>query len=279
MPPQIAKAVIPAAGIGRRLMPITSAVPKEMFPVGRYPAIEWVIAEAAASGYRDIAVVVNPRKRILREYLTRNCRSLLKQCRLTFIDQAEPMGLGHALLLARKFIAGQPFAVLLPDELATGLRLPLAQMHHVFAAAGGAVFGLASASPEAALRWSERWHSERAGDRIYRVRPVRGDDPKDSRADKFAGLGRYLLSPRFLDYAAFLFNEAQGRELDDGMIFEFMHAKGRPVSGVFLEGQRFDISTTDGFVAAWQHFGKTDPLREYRSGFYADPECQESLLK
>lgn len=121
----ITKAVVPAAGLGQRLRPITNVLPKEMFPIGAHPAIEWVMAEAVASGCREVAVVISPRKRIIKEYLTTCCPGLANICRLTFLIQPEPLGLGHALWLAREFCEGHPFAVLLPDDLVDGPQLPL----------------------------------------------------------------------------------------------------------------------------------------------------------
>ena len=83
----ILKAVVPAAGLGQRLSPITNVLPKEMFPIGRHPAIEWVIAEAVATGCTDVTVVISPRKRIIEDYLTRCCPDLANLCRLTFLIQ------------------------------------------------------------------------------------------------------------------------------------------------------------------------------------------------
>ena len=137
------KAVVPAGGLGQRLRPITSVLPKEMFPIGRHPAIEWIIAEAVTSGYTEVAVVISPHKRIIEEYLTTCCPGLTNLCRLTFLIQPEPRGLGHALFLTRGFCEGHPFAVLLPDVLVDGPQLPLLQMTTVFNDVGGAVIGIA----------------------------------------------------------------------------------------------------------------------------------------
>ncbi len=134
------KAIIPAAGLGERLHPVTQVLPKEMFPVGRHPAIEWVIAEAVAGGCREIAVVISPRKQVIREYLTKYCSIASSLCELTFIIQSEPLGLGHALLLAKEFADGQPVAVLLPDELTAGTQLPILQLNEAFTDLGWCCF-------------------------------------------------------------------------------------------------------------------------------------------
>jgi len=101
------KAIIPAAGCGIRLRPITQIIPKELFPIARYPAIEWVIAEAIASGYTDIAIIIiSSRKRLIQDCFLHCCDGISDKCHFTFVVQTEPLGLGHALLLARDFCVG-----------------------------------------------------------------------------------------------------------------------------------------------------------------------------
>ena len=255
------KAIIPAAGLGERLHPVTKVLPKEMFPVGRNPAIEWVIAEAVNSGCREIAVVISPRKQVIREYLENHSRIPLKFCELTFIIQSEPLGLGHALILAKEFTAGQPVAILLPDDLTTGPRPPLVQMKDAFTRMGGAVFALVpDDASENIPRWSERWHLIKAEEQIYKVQPSRKRAPSDQETIRFAGIGRYLLSPECLDYASTLLDKHRQSPLDDGDIFEFMCAADKPVHGYVFEGRRFDISTVAGYIDALQTLGNSDPL-------------------
>ena len=256
------KAVVPAAGLGWRLRPITNVVPKEMFPIGRHPAIEWVLAEAVASSCTDVAVVISPRKRIIEKYLTTCCPELVKRCRLTFLVQQEPLGLGHALLLARDFCEGRPFAVLLPDDLVDASQQPLLQMVEVFETMGGAVFALAKEPVGHAGRYG-RWQLKPVGERVYRVDAIL---PRRTEfgggAPIWTGVGRCLFGPEFLDYGAMLLARPRTGELDDGMILQYMLKAGEAVHGVHIEGQRFDVSTPDGYIAAWQRFGKERPTWE-----------------
>ena len=113
-----------------------------MFPIGCHPAIEWVVAEAVASGCTDVAVVMNPRKQIIQDYLINFCPYLANLCRLRFLMQPEPYGLGHALLSAREFCDGNPFAVLLPDDVVESPELPLLQMLGTFHSLGGVIFAV-----------------------------------------------------------------------------------------------------------------------------------------
>jgi UTP--glucose-1-phosphate uridylyltransferase len=249
-----ARAVVLAAGLGQRLRPITRVLPKEMFPIGHYPAIEWVIAEAIASGCTHVAVVTSPGKRILKEYLTTCCPDLTERCHLTFLVQPEPLGLGHALWLARGFCQGHPFAVLLPDDLMAGQPPALRQMSSIFEVTGGAVFAITQELAENAHRYG-RLELEPVDERVYRVTAILPRTAPASAKTQFVGVGRYLFSPECLDYAAMLLDQPQTVELDDSMILQHMLNIGEPVHGVHVTGPRFDISTSDGYMAAWQRLG------------------------
>ena len=239
------KAVIPAAGLGTRLQPVTTAIPKEMFPVGRYPAIERVIWEAIASGCSQIAIVISPRKRIIRDYLLSR-RALHAACALTFLEQRRPLGFGHALLHARRFCDNESFAVLLPDNLFAGREPPLIQMRAVFAQAGGAVFGLTrrlrhdrSPGPGVQLR--------KTAGRTYRVTKVLKG--RRSVTSSMVGFGRYLLTADCLDHAARAFRTATG-ELTDGVILREMLAVDASVHAIALQGAGYDIASHTGYVSA-----------------------------
>jgi len=254
----ILKAVVPAAGLGQRLRPITNVLPKEMFPIGRHPAIEWVIGEAVNSGCTEVAVVISPRKRIIEEYLTTCCPRLTNVCRLTFLIQSEPVGLGHALCLAREFCEGHPFAVLLPDDLVDGPQLPLWQMTTAFKATGGVVHAITQEPAENASRYG-RLQLRQVGGRVYRVEAILPRTTPARAPSLLAGVGRYLFSPECLDYAAMLADQPRAGEFDDGMILQYMLDIGKPVHGVHIAGRRYDISTPDGYLAAWQCFGRQRP--------------------
>jgi UTP--glucose-1-phosphate uridylyltransferase len=254
----ITKAIIPAAGFGRRLSPITSVLPKEMFPIGCHPAIEWVIVEAVASGCTDLAIVISPRKRMIAEYLTSSCAELANLCRVSFLVQPKPLGLAHALLLAREFCAGEPFAVLLPDLLIEGPELALVEMIPVLRAKGGAVFALAEESTEKAKR-DGGFQLQEVSERIYRVEAIFARPTFVKALSVLVGVGRYLFSPECLDYTATLMDQTRTGEFDDGVILQHMLGIGEAVHAVNIAGRRHDISTPDGYIAAWERFGMERP--------------------
>ena len=249
----IAKAIILAAGLGQRLPPITNVVPKELSPVGRHPAIAWVVAEAVTSGCREIAVVISPGKGMIEEYLRTQCPGLTSKACFTFLIQPEPLGLGHALSLARDFCAGQPCAVLLPDDLIAAPRLPLLQMASVFEERGGAVFAITEESAANAHRYGQL-QLRQVGERVFKVEAILPRTVSTGSGSVFLGVGRYLLAPTVLHYAAILCERSPTGQLDDSAIFQHMLNIGEPVHAVYPEGRRYDISTSDGYMAAWNGF-------------------------
>ena len=137
---KIKKAIIPAAGLGTRVLPATKAIPKEMFPIVDKPAIQYIVEEAAKSGIEDIMIITSRGKSEMEDHFDRNPelesklkaggdakRDMLEQvvgaaqlANITYIRQQEQKGLGHAVLQAKKFVNGEPFAVLYGDDVIIG---------------------------------------------------------------------------------------------------------------------------------------------------------------
>ena len=158
---KVTKALIPAAGRGTRFLPLTKAVPKELAPLVTTPALELVVAEAAGVGVTDVLLVVNPEKSAIRTYFsphpdleaalekkgdTAALDSVTrpeKLARTHYTDQDDPRGLGHAVGCGEQFAAGEPLAVLLPDDLVDDRDALLGPMLDVYAEHGGVVLGAA----------------------------------------------------------------------------------------------------------------------------------------
>lgn len=258
----IDKAVIPAAGLGKRLKPITGAVPKEMFPIGRYPAIEWVIDEAIASGCTDITVIISPCKKVIQDYLLMSCPELKKACRLRFLIQEEPRGLGHALLMANDFIKSDPFAVLLPDDLVHCPQLPLLQLYCEVEEKQGAVFALTKEPADIAMRFG-RLKLKRTNQRVFRVTDISQWTTSVNKASYLCGVGRYIFFPESLANSRMIVEKAKSAEIDDTHILLNLIETGGPVHGVLIEGHRCDISTSDGYMSAWRLFNHEIPKCRY----------------
>ncbi len=154
------KAVIPAAGVGTRLLPLTKAVPKELFPIVDKPVLQLIVEEAAATGIEEVLLIVSDRKHAIRDHfdddadleaflinagkesLVDQVRGLSATVRLHYIIQQEQRGLGDAIYLAREFVGSDPFAVLLGDcliDAPAGAPSGLQQLVDVYRDFGGVV--------------------------------------------------------------------------------------------------------------------------------------------
>ena len=153
----VRKAVIPAAGLGTRFLPATKAVPKEMLPIVDKPAIQYVIEEAVGAGIEDILVITAPSKKPLEDHFDTNyelegllesrgkldmlelVQGISSMVKMHFTRQGRPLGLGHAIGMARSFVGDEPFAVLLPDDIVVDNGALLGRMIEAHAETGSAV--------------------------------------------------------------------------------------------------------------------------------------------
>ena len=157
---KIKKAVIPAAGLGTRFLPVTKAIPKELLPIVDVPTLEIILEEAAASGIEEVLLVVSEKKQAIRDHfapaaeleaflhahgkdaLADRIKDIPNIVKLSYIVQEEPRGLGHAVSLARDFAAGEPIAVLLGDDVVAAEPPALAQLIRVYESCGASVIGV-----------------------------------------------------------------------------------------------------------------------------------------
>src|SRR5699024_7990567 len=155
----VKKAIIPAAGLGTRFLPVTKAMPKEMLPIVDKPTIEYIVDEAIESGIEDIIIVTGKGKRAIEDHFDNNFElednlmmkekyELLEKVNqssnveIHYIRQKDPKGLGHAIWCARKFIGDEPFAVLLGDDIVKAKRPGLKQLIEQFEATQSSVIGV-----------------------------------------------------------------------------------------------------------------------------------------
>ena len=149
-PQRIRKAVFPAAGMGTRFLPATKATPKEMLCLVDKPLIQYGVEEAVAAGCTEIIIVTSRGKSTMEDHfdsspeleaslaaknktaLLEIARSVSKLAKITFTRQAEPLGLGHAVLMAKELVGNEPFAVLLPDDIVDAETPCMKQMVEAF---------------------------------------------------------------------------------------------------------------------------------------------------
>jgi len=282
---KVRKAIIPAAGLGTRFLPATKAMPKEMLPIVDKPTIQYIVEEAIASGIEDIIIVTGKGKRAIEDHfdhafeleenlIRKEKFDLLEKVResskveIHFIRQKEPLGLGHAVLCAKKFIGDEPFAVLLGDDIVQAETPCLKQLINQYDATGASVIGVQQVPDSETNRYGIIAPLERDG-RLYKVdnfveKPALGTAPSN-----LAIMGRYILTPEI-----FTFLEKQGAGAGGEIQLTDAIEQLNQIQRVFaydFEGKRFDVGEKIGFVKttvefALQDEGLRDELLEYLEG-------------
>lgn len=278
--------LVPAAGLGTRMLPATKAVPKELLALVDRPIIQYGVEEAARSGVRRVVLVTNPGNTLTASHfapapeleaelgargkpdLLAAVRALAALADVACVHQPRPLGLGHAVLCGRDAVGDAPFAVLLPDDVIDAEPPALRQMLDVFAERGGPVL-LVERVPRAAVHRYGIVAAEPLGAGVFRVtdlveKPSAADAPSD-----LAILGRYVLTPDVFDALESTDRGAGGEiQLTDGLR---RLLRTRPIHACALNGTRLDAGDRNGFLKATIHFAAKQPalaasLREALDG-------------
>lgn len=265
------KAVIPAAGLGTRFLPATKAMPKEMLPLVDKPAIQYVVEEAVRAGLTDIVMITGRNKRPLEDHFDREpsleqalerkgdhtklaaVRASSTLADIHYVRQGDALGLGHAVLRARRHVGHEPFAVLLGDDLIDEQDDILGTMAMVQAATGGSVVALmeVEASEISAYGCADVVPSP-GSEGFLRIaglveKPEAADAPSN-----LAVIGRYVLHPRVFDVLA---ETPPGRggeiQLTDALqTLARAEGPGAGVYGVVFRGRRFDTGDKLSYLKA-----------------------------
>ena len=280
---KVRKAVIVAAGLGTRMLPATRVIPKEILPVVDRPAIQVVVEEAVASGIEEIVIVVSPGRSIVldhfapvpdleRHLMARSkhelldvVRSIAEIARITRAEQEEPLGLGHAVLQARSAIGGEPFAVMLPDDIFDAEPPCLRQLLEVAEGREAPVVALMRVTPADLSKYGIV-EAAPAGPRLHQLTGmVEKPEPQNAPSD-FAIVGRYVLTPEIFDLLADGQPGAGGEiQLTDGLL---ALSRRRAMYGYEFSGTRYDLGDRLGLITAQIGFGLKRPdlaarLRDY----------------
>lgn len=263
---KITKAIIPAAGLGTRMLPISAAVCKEMLPIVDLPAIYHLVKEAADSGITDILIITNRGKEIMEDFFDLSpeyeaallakgrqsdvdmLREIANMANIYFLRQKETKGLGHAVGRARQFVGDEPFVVLYGDDIIFSKTPVCRQLMDVYERYGKAVVGVKPVAPE----WLTKYCS-------LKVEPT--DEAgvtyctdmieKPKKGEEFSNLsilGRVLLTPDVFDIIDGLEPGAGGEyQLTDAMK-EMARREG--VYALEFEGDRYDLGSKLGFLKA-----------------------------
>jgi UTP--glucose-1-phosphate uridylyltransferase len=261
----VRKAVIPAAGLGTRFLPASKSVPKEMLPIVDKPAIQYVVEEAVAAGLRDILVVTGRGKGAIEDHFDREPeleaalekkgqRDLLEQvvalsdlADLHFVRQHEPLGLGHAVSVAREHVGDEPFAVLLGDDLMIDDARLLRSMLATHEDEEASVIALLEVAPDEISLYGAVEVDAGSGDR-FRVRSVVEKPPPDEAPSNLAVIGRYVFTPSIFDALDHIDPGAGGElQLTDAIA---LLLRSEPVFGQRFEHGRYDAGQKADFLRA-----------------------------
>jgi len=255
---KLRKAVFPVAGHGSRFLPVTKASPKEMLPIVDKPLIQYAVEEAAAAGITEMIFVTGRNKRAIEDHFDKahELETELEGVSCIYLRQAEPLGLGHAVLCAQPVVGNEPFAVLLADDLIDSQPPAMCRMSEVFASTGSSLLGVEEVPREQTQSYGIVTIDKLQGDtaRIHSI----VEKPKPAQAPSNLGVvGRYVLTPRIFDLLGEVVPGAGGEiQLTDAISALLAHER---VLAVRLPGRRFDCGSKLGYLEATVEYGLRHP--------------------
>lgn len=282
---KITKAIIPAAGLGTRMLPVSAAVCKEMLPIVDLPAICHLVEEAANSGITDILIITNRGKDIMEDFFDfspeyeaalaakgkldeiERLHEIADMANVYFLRQKETRGLGHAVGRARSFVGDEPFLVMYGDDIIFSKRPVCRQLMDVYEKYGKPVVGVKPVAMEQIYKYSS-----------LKVEPIEGEDKlslctdmieKPKAGQEFSNLsilGRVLLTPEVFDIIDNLEPGAGGEYQLTDAIKKMARQDG--VYALEFEGDRYDLGSKSGFLMAnivkgLEHPETKDEIRKF----------------
>lgn len=253
----ITKAVIPAAGLGTRLKPVTQVLPKELLPVVTQPSLHIVLEEAVQSGLKEIILIISPEKKEFFGHLDEFFPSL----RFEWLVQERALGLGHAVGLSEKKVGDEPFVVILPDDLIDHPKPASLQIMEAFQKTKKAINTVIRATKEQLSLYGIYDVASSEG-RLHLARGVVEKPSPEKAPSNLAVIGRYLFTPEIFSILRKTLPGRNGEiQLADAMN---TLAKQGGLYAYEFEGNHFDIGTPVGWLRANAYFG----AKEYGKQIY-----------
>ena len=253
---KITKAVITAAGYGTRMLPATKSMPKEMLPILDKPAIQYIVEECVNAGIRDILIILSRGKHVVEDHFDRSPdleRQLLNggkndlynemvrigsMANITYVRQAEQLGLGHAVLCAKGFAGNDPIAVLYGDDVIVGDDPVVGQLCRAYEKYGKGVVGIKEVPTEDVMKYSSM-KLEKLDDGYFEISDMIEKPAPDQIFSNYSILGRCVLPAEIFEI---LENTPYGRnnelQLTDAMKTLALREK---MIGVDFTGTRYDM--------------------------------------
>jgi len=273
---KIRKAVFPAAGLGTRFLPATKAIPKEMLCLVDKPLIQYGVEEAVAAGCTEIILISSRGKTTMEDHfdsspeleaslLAKNklalleiARSVSKLAKVTVTRQPEPLGLGHAVLMAKEIVGNEPFAVILPDDIVDADIACMKQMVEAFNETGCSILGSEVVEGDAISAYGCLDCTPVASNpRLLEVRNMVEKPAPGTQPSQNAIIGRYILTPRIFEMIEGITPGAGGElQLTDAIKALLQFEK---VYGYSYVGKRHDAGDKQGFLRATVELGLKHP--------------------
>ena len=284
---KVRKAIIPAAGLGTRLLPNTKSIPKEMLPLVDKPVLQYIVEEAVAAGVEEILIITNRGKSPIEDYFdyapdlearllsdgkekeARTVREVADMADVYFLRQKETKGLGHAIWRAKSFVGDEPFGILLGDDIMLSDTPVLKQLVNAAESNHCSAIAIREFPGEEICKYSSVKLEEKLSDRVYRIGDMNEKPTMAERLSNYAIMGRYVLTPAIFDILA---NTAPGRnneiQLTDGMK-QLCHVE--PMCAVDFEGRRYDTGNLKGYLESIIDFAlKNEEAGEWLRQFIID---------
>ena len=262
---RVTKAIIPAAGLGTRVLPATKAMPKEMLPIVDKPAIQYIVEEAVAAGIQDILIITGRNKDIIEDHFDRapeletalgrpgkekaleECLGIAGMANIFFVRQKQTLGLGHAVLMAKPFTGDEPFVVMYGDDVIMGEDPVAGQLIRAYEAYGRAALGIKEV-PKADLQKYCSMKAEPIQGNHYFIDDMIEKPAPGQEFSNFSILGRCLLTPEIYTILEHTAPGAGGEiQLTDAMA---VLAREKGVTGVDFTGKRYDMGNKLGVMQA-----------------------------
>ena len=267
---QVKKAVIPAAGLGTRFLPITKSVPKELLPILDKPMLQYVVEEAAEAGIEEVIIVTARGKESIAAYfqprndledrlaetgeddLLQMIKHVASLAEVSFVIQEQPLGLGHAVLTAKDAVGNEPFVVILPDDIIDHQPGVIAQMLNVAGEYEAGVIAVEKVPWEVIHNYGVV-DAEPRDSRSHRVRGLVEKPAREEAPSNLSIVGRYILPPEIFGCLERTPPGAKGEiQLTDGIQALLEH---QDIYAYEFQGTRYDGGTPLGLLRASLEFG------------------------
>lgn len=293
---EIFKAVIPAAGLDTRFLPFTKVLPAEMLPLINKPAIQFSVEEALASAVSTFMIITNKNKEAIanhfdntpwleellkeRNYgeLLAHTERIIRASNFMYIRQPEPLGLGHAVMMARHAIGKEYFGILLPDEIILSKQPALAQLIRIARQEKASVIAVQEVPTEAISSYGMVGIKKQITSSLFQISSLVEKPSAKDAPSNLAVIGRYVLSYKiFNSLEAISTYATENLELTDGI--SHMIQNNERVFAYKIQGTRYDIGTPLGWIKAIISYSLQDP--EYSSAvkkFLSELQTVDSYL-